>query len=49
VPGQVGFNDIILGNNITQPNPGIGYKAGPGYDAVSGWGTPNGAKLLSAL
>jgi kumamolisin len=49
VPGQVGFNDITSGDNITKPNPGIGYKAGPGYDAVSGWGTPNGAKLLNAL
>jgi hypothetical protein len=23
--------------------------AGKGYDAVSGWGVPNGAKLLSVL
>lgn len=26
-----------------------GYTAGPGYDAVSGWGTPNGKKLAQAI
>ena len=49
VPGQVAFNDITSGNNITQPNPGIGYSAGTGFDAVSGWGTPDGVKLLNSL
>lgn len=40
--------DVIAGNN-TAPDPGKGYKAGPGFDAVSGWGVPNGAALLAAL
>jgi kumamolisin len=49
VPGQSGFNDITSGNNITVPNPGIGYTAGVGFDAASGWGTPDGVKLLNSL
>jgi len=49
VPGQSGFNDITSGNNITVPTPGIGYSASPGYDAASGWGTPDGVKLLNSL
>lgn len=34
--------DIIKGNNISNPQPGVGYAATQGYDAVSGWGAPNG-------
>lgn len=41
--------DITSGNNASNPEPGKGYAAGPGFDAVSGWGVPDGAKLLSAL
>ena len=26
-----------------------GYCAGPGWNAVTGWGTPDGARLLQAL
>lgn len=26
-----------------------GYKAGPGWDACTGWGSPDGTKLLSSL
>ncbi len=41
------LHDITLGNNgggnIT------GYSAGPGWDACTGWGRPEGAKLLAAL
>ncbi len=37
-----GFNDVISGNNGA-------YKAGPGWDACTGWGSPDGAKLLAAL
>jgi kumamolisin len=29
--------------------PKVGYDAGEGFDAVSGWGVPNGAKLLAIL
>ncbi|MHB2019252.1 MAG: S53 family peptidase [Candidatus Xenobia bacterium] len=36
------FNDITSGNNG-------GFSAGPGWDAVTGLGSPDGQKLLSAL
>jgi len=37
-----GFNDIVQGNNGA-------YKAGPGWDACTGLGSPNGAALLHLL
>jgi len=37
-----GFNDITEGNNGA-------YKAGPGWDACTGLGTPNGTALLTRL
>jgi kumamolisin len=36
------LNDIVMGNNGT-------YTAGSGWDACTGWGSPNGEKLLAAL
>ena len=36
------FHDITSGNND-------GYSAGPGWDACSGWGSPNGAAILQSL
>jgi len=36
------FRDITEGNNGR-------YSAGPGWDAVTGWGSPDGRKLLRAL
>jgi len=36
------FHDITSGNND-------GYSAGPGWDACTGWGSPNGAAILSSL
>jgi kumamolisin len=36
------FRDVTQGNNGA-------YKAGKGWDACTGWGSPNGAKLLTAL
>jgi kumamolisin len=47
--GQIGCTDITSGQNASHPQPGVGYQAGPGFDAVTGWGVPNGAKLLAAL
>jgi kumamolisin len=47
--GQLGSRDITTGNNASFPKPGKGYKAGAGFDAVTGWGVPNGAKLLTLL
>jgi kumamolisin len=45
--GTAGCVDVIDGNNDTAAAGG--YNAGPGYDAVSGWGTPDGIKLMNAL
>jgi len=39
---EVTFHDITSGNNG-------GYSAGPGWDACTGLGSPNGAALLAAL
>jgi kumamolisin len=47
--GQVASRDITSGNNASSPSPGVGYSAGPGYDAVTGWGVPDGVKLLNSL
>ncbi len=42
------FHDITVGNN--QVNSSIaGFGAGTGWDAVTGWGTPDAAKLLPDL
>lgn len=40
--GKAWYNDVVSGNNGA-------YAAGPGWDACTGWGTPNGSQLLSAL
>ena len=45
--GAQGCTDVTSGNNKTDAIGG--YTAGPGYDAVSGWGAPDGVKLLAAL
>jgi len=45
--GQAGCTDVTTGNNTTAHAGG--YSATAGYDAVSGWGTPNGLSLLAAL
>lgn len=39
---QPGFRDITVGNNGA-------YRAGPGWDACTGLGVPNGVALLQAL
>jgi kumamolisin len=45
--GATGCTDVSSGNNITDQTGG--YTAGDGYDAVSGWGTPNGVALAAAI
>ena len=40
--GQGLFKDITSGSNGT-------YRAGPGWDACTGWGSPDGSRLLAAL
>jgi kumamolisin len=42
-------HDVIVGHNASIPHPGLGYAAGHGFDAASGWGTPIGTSLLLAL
>ncbi|HTQ53457.1 MAG TPA: S53 family peptidase [Bryobacteraceae bacterium] len=37
-----GFHDVVTGSNGS-------YNAGPGWDACTGWGSPNGAALLKGL
>ena len=46
--GAAGCTDVTSGNNVAS-TLGKGYSAGPGFDAVSGWGVPNGTALLSVL
>ena len=46
--GVSGCKDITKGSNRT-PKPGFGYAAAEGFDAVTGWGVPNGRALLASL
>ena len=46
--GSAVCHDITVGSNRTEP-PGFGYRAKPGFDAVTGWGSPNGKALLKKL
>jgi kumamolisin len=45
--GQAVCRDIVSGDNRS-PQPGPGYAAGAGFDAVTGWGVPAGSPLKSA-
>jgi kumamolisin len=45
--GASACKDITKGNNSSAAIGG--YSAGTGYDAVTGWGSPIGTKLLDAL
>ena len=42
------FHDITDGNNFNSGSPDL-FSAVTGYDLVTGWGTPNGQSLLTAL
>jgi len=42
------FHDITTGNN-TNLNVGNNYFAVPGYDLCTGWGTPAGLNMITAL
>jgi kumamolisin len=46
--GEAVCRDITTGDN-TSPDPGKGYRAEAGFDAVSGWGVPKGNALAKAL
>jgi kumamolisin len=45
--GATGCTDVQSGDNITAAVGG--FAAAAGYDAVSGWGTPNGINLAQVL
>jgi kumamolisin len=45
--GAAALSDITAGGNATAAAGG--YKAGAGFDAVTGWGSPNGANLMKML
>ena len=47
--GAESSRDIVSGHNVSNPEPGKGYKAHRGFDAVTGWGVPDGKKLVAAL
>jgi kumamolisin len=51
VLGSTVFRDIVPGTGpADNSNSGItGYPAGPGWDACTGWGSPNGKRLLAGL
>ncbi len=42
------FHDITGGNNFNSASPNL-FSAVSGYDLATGWGTPNGQSLLTAL
>jgi len=45
------FHDITTGNNRVTAGQAIitGYQAGPGWDPVTGWGSPNAQALIPLL
>jgi kumamolisin len=45
--GAVVCRDVAAGDNVTAHVGG--YRSGKGYDAVTGWGTPDGGAFLAAL
>jgi kumamolisin len=47
-PNKV-LHDITKGNNDTDGLLGGSFQAKSGWDPCTGWGTPDGQKLLNAL
>jgi subtilase family serine protease len=43
------FHDITSGSNPPTVGDGGGFNAVPGYDLVTGWGSPAGAALIDQL
>ncbi len=43
------FHDIASGSNATLPRRPDAYAAHAGWDCCTGWGSPNGARLLARL
>jgi xanthomonalisin len=44
-----GFHDITSGSNPPTTGDGSGFNAVPGYDLVTGWGSPAGVGLINQL
>jgi len=42
------FHDIVTDNNFWSQSP-TNFPAAPGYDLCTGWGTPSGETLMTAL
>ncbi len=49
--GHRAFHDVITGDNSVIWPTGVftGYRAGPGWDPVTGWGSPNARILVPLL
>ena len=45
----IALRDITKGNNDTDGLLHGSFKAGKGWDACTGWGVPDGQKLLAAF
>jgi subtilase family serine protease len=45
------FHDITTGNStvMVAPSAVAGYQAGPGWDPVTGWGTPGAQTMVPLL
>ena len=43
------FHDVTTGNNLTLGPVNYTYHAGPGWDPVTGWGTPDAQALIPLL
>jgi subtilase family serine protease len=43
------FHDVTTGNNLTLGPVNYGYHAGPGWDPVTGWGSPGAQALIPLL
>jgi subtilase family serine protease len=43
------FHDITAGTNVTVGSVTAGYRAGPGWDPVTGWGSPRAQVLIPLL
>jgi kumamolisin len=46
--GAQAMRDVTTGDNTSTP-PGKGYTAGVGFDAVTGWGVPDGERLMGLI
>jgi subtilase family serine protease len=47
--GSSAFHDITSGSNPPTAGDGSGFSAVPGYDLVTGWGSPAGPSLINLL